>query len=178
MSRRRIGQERLALDGSSGRSGSSLDEMATLIDWPEIDRQLDEIYRAPRGEAGWPPLSLFKGVLLAMWHDLSDVKLAEALADRASFRRFCGFTTSEPTPERTSFVRFRVELVKRGLDRSLFEAITEQLKAKRMVVRTGTLVDATLIPSASIQQDGEARGAAHRRRKPVHGYKSHVATDQ
>ena len=35
MSRRRIGQERLALDGSSGRSGSSLDEMATLIDWPE-----------------------------------------------------------------------------------------------------------------------------------------------
>jgi IS5 family transposase len=108
-------------------------------------------------------------MLLAMWHDLSDVKLAEALADPASFRRFCGFTTSEPTPERTSFVRFRVELVKRGLDRPLFEAITEQLKAKRMVVRTGTLVDATLIPSASIQQDGDARWAGHRRRKPVHG---------
>jgi transposase, IS5 family len=51
-------------------------------------------------------LSLFKGMLLAMWHDLSDVKLEEALADRASFRRFCGFTASEPTPERTGFVRF------------------------------------------------------------------------
>jgi len=152
--------------------------MATLIDWTQIDRQLDEIYRSRRGEAGWPPLSLLKGMLLAMWHDLSDVKLEEALADRASFRRFCGFTASEPTPERTAFVRFRAELVKRGLDRSLFKGITDQLKAKRMVVRTGTLVDAALISSASIHQDGEARWAGHRRRKPVHGYKAHVATDQ
>jgi len=87
MARRRIGQEQLVLDGGSGRSGSSLGQMAALIDWTQIDRQLDEIYRSPRGEAGWPPLSLFKGMLLAMWHDLSDVKLEEALADRASFRR-------------------------------------------------------------------------------------------
>ena len=46
-----------------------------------------------------------------------------------------------------------------------------------MVVRTGTLVDATLIPSASTK-DEEARWAGHRRRKPVHGYKAHVTTDQ
>jgi len=46
------------------------------------------------------------------------------------------------------------------------------------VVRTGTLVDATLIPSASVRHDDEARWAGHRRRKPVHGYKAHVATDQ
>ena len=46
------------------------------------------------------------------------------------------------------------------------------------MVRTGTLVDATLIPSASIRKDDEARWAGHRRRKPVHGYKAHVATDQ
>src|SRR5919202_4698123 len=45
------------------------------------------------------------------------------------------------------------------------------------MVRTGTLVDATLIPSASIRADGEARWAGHRRRKPTHGYKAHVATD-
>jgi IS5 family transposase len=46
-------------------------------------------------------------LLLAVWHDLSDVKLAEDLEDRASFRRFCGFPSSEPTPERSAFVRFR-----------------------------------------------------------------------
>ena len=45
-------------------------------------------------------------------------------------------------------------------------------------MRTGTLVDATLIPSASIRHDDEARWAGHRSRKPVHGYKAHVATDE
>jgi IS5 family transposase len=51
-------------------------------------------------------------------------------------------------------------------------------KAKGITVRTGTLVNATLIPSASMRQDGAARWAGNRRRKPVHGYKAHIATDQ
>ena len=106
------------------------------------------------------------------------MRLAEALDDRASVRRFCGFAAHEPTPERTAFVRFRAELARRGLDRALFEAVTRQLDARGVVVRTGTLVDATLIASASVPHDGEAKWAGHRRRKPVHGYKAHVATDQ
>src|SRR5690349_6731587 len=148
MARRQIGQEHLIIEADRADRQSSLDEMSALIDWAAIDRQLDGIYASARGEAGWPPLSLLKAMLLATWHDLSDGKLEEALADRASFRRFCGFSASEPTPERTAFVRFRAELVQRGLDRPMFEGITEQLKDKRMVVRTGTLVDATLISSA------------------------------
>jgi IS5 family transposase len=75
-------------------------------------------------------------LLLASWHDLSDVTLAEALDDRASFRRFCGFAAHEPTPERTAFVRFRRELVRRGLDRVRFDAVTRQLEAKGVMVRT------------------------------------------
>jgi transposase, IS5 family len=55
--------------------------------------------------AGWPSLALFKALLLSVWYDLSDVKLAEALDDRTSFRRFCGLSGAEPTPERTAFVR-------------------------------------------------------------------------
>jgi Transposase domain (DUF772) len=43
----------------------------------------------------------------SIWYDFSGVKLAEALDDRASFRRFCGFSANEATPERTAFVRFR-----------------------------------------------------------------------
>ena len=50
---------------------------------------------------------MFKALLLATWYDLSDVTLAESLSDRASFRRFCGFSRDEETPERTAFVRFR-----------------------------------------------------------------------
>ena len=177
MAHRRIGQERLGL-GNETTYGTALDEMSALIDWAEIERHLAGIYAAAKGEPAWPPLALFRALLLAIWYDLSDPKLAEALADRASFRRFCGFAASEPTPERTAFVRFRAELVRLGLDRSLFEAITRQLDCRGVTIRTGTLVDATLIASASIRRDGEARWAGHRRRKPVHGYKAHVATDQ
>jgi IS5 family transposase len=114
--------------------------------------------------------------MLATWHELAEVKLAEALDDRASFRRFCGFAAHEPTPERTAFVRFRRELVRRGLDRVLFDAVPRQREAKGVMGRTGTLVDATLIPSAGIRGDREARWAGHRRRAPSHGDKAHVAT--
>ena len=178
MARRRIGQEGLRFTEGSAQRGSPLDEVAALLDWREIDRALIDISAAAKGEQGWPPLALFRALLLATWHDLSDVRLAEALDDRASFRRFCGFASQDPTPERTTFVRFRRELTLRGLDRVLFEAVTRQLDGRGVVVRTGTLVDATLIPSASIRHDSEARWAGHRRRKPVHGYKAHVATDQ
>src|SRR3954453_10080539 len=178
MARRWIGQERLNVGAERSPRCVSLNEISVLVDWAEIDRDLAAIYAAAKGEPGWPPLALFKALLLAMWHDLSDMKLAEALDDRASFRRFCGFSASEATPERTAFVRFRTELVRRGLDRALCDAITRQLDAKGVAVRTGTLVDATLIASASIQRDDEARWAGHRRRKPVHGYKAHIATDQ
>jgi len=177
MARRRIGQERLRIEPPQSRRSGSLDEIAALIDWAEIDRHLASIYASATGEPGWPPLALFKALLLSVWYDLSDVKLAEALDDRASFRGFCGFASNEPTPERTAFVRFRRELVARSLDRVLFEAVTKQLDAMGVVVRTGTLIDASVIASAS-PKDEEARWAGHRRRTPVHGYKAHVATDE
>src|SRR3954467_2627723 len=178
MARRRIGQERLGIVKGAARGRASREEMSALIHWIEIDRRLAEIYAAAKGEPAWPPLALFRALLLAVWHDLSDVKLAEALQDRASFRRFCGFSSTASTPERTAFLRCRAELVRRGLDRTLFEVVTGQLEAKGVAVQTGTLVDATLIGSASIRQDGEARWAGHRSRKPAHGYKAHVATDE
>jgi transposase, IS5 family len=177
MARRRIGQERLRFDDAASGATGSLDEIRRLIDWTEIDSHLASIYAAPKGEQAWPPLSLFRALLLAIWHDFSDVKLAEAIADRTSFRRFCGFALTEPTPERTAFVRFRRELVARSLDRVLFEAVTNQLDAKGVVVKTGTLIDATVITSAS-PRDEEARWVGHRRRAPVHGFKAHVAADK
>ena len=178
MARRRIGQEQLAEWTGQASKRSSLDEVTAPVDWAALDGLLVGISSSAKGEPGWPPLALLRALLLATWHDLSDVRLAEALDDRASFRRFCGFGAHEPTPERTAFVGFRAELVRRRLDRALFETVTRQLDARGVVVRTGTLVDATLIGSASVGHDGEARWAGHRRRKPVHGYKAHVATDQ
>src|SRR4051794_4964486 len=175
MVHRVIGQEQLALV-TKPSARSSLDEMAALLDWSPVADLLKPIYAGEKGEAAWPPLAMFKALLLAVWYDLSDVKLAEALDDRASFRRFCGFSSSEPTPERTAFVRFRRALVAAGLDRVLFEAITAQLRAKAVRVETGTIVDATIIASASTE-DEDGRWVKHKNRPAVHGFKAHVAAD-
>ena len=91
MPRRRIGQEALHFP-DSGHGRSFLDQLSGLIDWAPLEAILDDIYGAPKGEVACPPLALFKAMLLAVWYDLSDVKLSEALDDRASFRRFCGFS--------------------------------------------------------------------------------------
>jgi transposase, IS5 family len=89
----------------------------------------------------------------------------------------CGFARDEETPERTAFVRFRRELVAHGLDRGLFAAIARDLESKGAVVRKGTLIDATVIGSAS-KGDEEATWVKHRTRAPAHGYKAHIAADR
>lgn len=175
MAYRSIGQERLGFTVSSGRA-SSLDDLSRLIDWDRIAGILGQVHSSAKGEQAWPPLAMFKALLLSMWYDLSDVKLAEALDDRASFRTFCGFSRTEATPERTAFVRFRKALIAHKLDRLLFTTVTEQLKAKAITVKTGTLVDATIIASAS-QGDDDARWVKHKGKPAVHGFKAHVGAD-
>lgn len=175
MAYRSIGQERLGFTVSS-RSASSLDDLSRLIDWDRVAGILGQVHSSAKGEPAWPPLAMFKALLLSVWYDLSDVKLAEALDDRASFRTFCGFSRTEATPERTAFVRFRKALIAHQLDRLLFTTVTAQLKAKAITVKTGTLVDATIIRSAS-QGDGDARWVKHKGKPAVHGFKAHVGAD-
>ena len=170
-----IGQEQLG-SGSGTRSVSSLETLSALIDWSPVMTLLAPVHASAKGEAAWPPLSMFQALLLSVWYDLSDVKLAEALDDRASFRRFCGFCGTEPVPERTAFVRFRRALIGSGLDRAVFEAVTAQLKAKAVTVKTGTIVDATIIASAS-EDDTQARWVKHKTKPAVHGFKAHVGAD-
>ncbi|MBB3992273.1 IS5 family transposase [Croceicoccus naphthovorans] len=175
MARRSIGQEKFGFAGRK-RAASSLDALVSLVDWNQVAELLDPLYPAAKGEPSWPPLAMFRALLLSIWYDLSDVKLAEALDDRASFRRFCEFSANEATPERTAFVRFRRLLVAHKLDRALFETATIQLKSKAVSVKTGTLVDATIIASAS-EGDDDARWVKHKGKRAVHGFKAHVGAD-
>ena len=98
MARRRIGQGAFGFGDGRGHRQSSPDEPLKLIDRADVERHLAGIPAAGKGEPGWPPLALFKAMPVAVWHDLSDVRLAEALDDRASFRRLCGFPSHEATP--------------------------------------------------------------------------------
>src|ERR671923_2709243 len=84
MAHRRIGKEALRFDAKAARQ-TSLDELHAVLDFAPAERALAGLYAAAKGEKAWPPLAMFKALLLATWYDLSDVMLAEALeAARAS----------------------------------------------------------------------------------------------
>ncbi|MDF0541265.1 IS5 family transposase [Sphingobium sp. H39-3-25] len=154
----------------------SLDTLVSLIDWKHVEMLLDPLYLAGKGELAWPRLAMFKALLLSIWYDLSDVKLVEALDDRAFFRRICWFSAMEATPERTAFVRFLRLLVAHRLDRSRFESVTLQLKSKAMTVKAGTLVYATVIAFTS-EDDDDVRWVEHKGKRAVYVFKAHVSAD-
>lgn len=132
-------------------AGCWLDAIEELIDWTELEARCAAVAAASGEGFAWPPLALFRALLLASWHDLSESQLAYALEDRASFRRFCGFAATEPTPDGGTLIRFRAELIGRDLERFLYALVGRQFEAKGVTVRMGAMVDASLIGSAWIE---------------------------
>ena len=184
MGQRRIGQGSLAealLPAGAG-SNRRLDRIAGLIDWAPMERLLAPL-RAPTGRPGYLPLALFRALLLAQWYQLSDPGLEEALADRLSFRRFCGFGLDDGTPDETTLCRFRAALAERGLAEALFAELNRQLDARGLVLRAGTLIDATLVEAAVArppQSEGEVStkdpeaGFTRRGQRSFFGIGSHL----
>jgi IS5 family transposase len=164
-----------------------LQEIHELIAWEAIDALLAAINSAPRGADGYPPLCLFKALLLSVWYNLSDAKLEDALADRLSFRKFCGFPLDAQTPDETTFVRFRKTLREHVLFDKLFAAVNQQLDKQGLFVKQGTLIDATIVaadakrPPAS---EGEVStvdpdaGFTKKNGESSFGYKMHVGVDE
>ena len=155
--------------GERGRN-ARLEALVAAIDLVPV-RAADRWHQRLRRRASrdWPACwRSSRRCCSAFSYDLSDVGLAEALDDRASFRRFCGFASTEAVPERTAFVRFRRQLVARGLDAQLFRAVVRQLEAQGLAVKTGTLVDATVIRQAA-EDRRRGRMVRLRRRGPHAG---------
>lgn len=174
----------LVVGGGSAR----LERVAGLIDWARIDALLSGVHASRTGRPGYPPLVLFKVLLLESWYGLGDPAMEEALGDRLSFRRFCGLGLDEAVPDHSTISRFRTLLATRGLAGPLFEAVTAELDARGLVLKTGTLVDATVVPAAAAEpprQKGGGRSAAdpdaawikHGPGYARFGYKVHVAVD-
>ena len=111
-----------------------LERIDGLFDWPRFGSILRPM-RSRSGSKGYPALSLFKALLLQQWYDLSAPGLEEALLDRLSFRRFCGFSLDDETPDETTFVRFRGALAGRGLSDELFSEVNRQLEGRNLILK-------------------------------------------
>lgn len=183
-----------------------LDRIDGFIDWKSIEKLLKKKYKktmSADGRPAYPPLPMFKLLLLQRWYGLSDPGLEEALNDRISFIRFSGFSLSSPLPDYSTICRFRNTLLELSLYEKLFKEILKQLEAKGLLVKqsNGAIVDATIIESArrprkiveilpedrkeeetkpssvlSYSDDSDAAWIKKGKR-PYYGYKAHVSVD-
>ena len=130
---------------------------------------------------------LLRCLLLQQWYRLSDPGLEEALSDRLSFRRFVGLALADPVPDHSTLSRFRTELARRGLAERLLAELNRQLDAQGLMVKAGTLIDASLVAAdcRRPRKDEPLEGRSDQDaswnampEKPLFGYKMHLAVDQ
>ena len=188
MSRRDLCQPSFvdAMVSGYGRGGGFLDRIEQAFDWAAFEVLLSAIHASNRGAPGYPPLAMFKVLLLQQWHTLSDPGAEEAVRDRLSFRRFCGLPLEVETPDHASIWRFRQTIDKLGLSAALLAETNRQLDALGLIVRRGTLVDATLIaaavkrrPMGAGRQPARPGCAVDAASAKTHfGYKAHLAVDE
>lgn len=170
-------------------SNTTLERIGALVDWGCFERLLSPVRRGETGRPPYAALGMFKALLLQQWYGLSDPGLEEALADRLSFRRFCGFALDQGTPDETTLCRFRQALVAAALTDGLLAELNRQLESRGLVLKRGTMIDATLV-AAQASPPGFAAGKGaksavdrdadwtRQRGKSHFGYKAHVAVDQ
>jgi transposase, IS5 family len=168
-------------------ANETLERVGKLAKWYRFEKLLGRLHAAQTGRPSYPPLVMFKALLLAQWYGLSDQGLEEALNDRLSFRRFAGLGLDGDTPDHTTLCRFRNDLAAAGLSEKLFAEMNRQLEHLGLVLKRGTLIDATLVeaatrpPAFGSDEKGADPDAAFGKRTgrgASYGFKAHVAVDQ
>lgn len=188
-----------------GAKNKFLDKINELVDWAPIERILRKNYKQIKNAAGglaYSPLKMFKILLLQRFYDLSDPAMEENLNDRMSFIRFTGFSMAQDIPDYSTICRFRNRLIENHSYEKVFYEFNRQIEKLGLIVKTGVIVDATVVQSSRrpkktkedvvvdreeengsqteekivYSDDAQARFIV-KRNEVVYGYKFHVGVD-
>lgn len=170
------------------RTDNLLKKINQFVDWQRLVQEVVQVYSpSKRGRPTVPIVYMLKILFLQFLYNLSDPSLEDALIDRLSFQRFVGFGFDEEIPNFSTIWRFRERLIKADILDKLFELIIAMLEEKQLILRKGTLIDATIVKAArkpgkkgkdkSAQQDTDA-AATVKGKKNYYGYKGHIGVDQ
>jgi len=149
------------------RSIKHMQQLSATINWARIEAILLSHYTIGTSEEGaraYPPLMLFKCLLLQKWFRIpSDPELENQINDRLSFKTFLGLAFSQPAPDHSTFSRFRGRLPKAAMD-AINSEILRQFEQKGLTINEGIAVDARLVKSASkpLSQDKLKERREHR----------------
>ena len=165
-----------------------------MIDWQAIEHLLCDIHAKRRGNTAWPPLFMFKALLLQSWYNLSDPRLENLLVRDLLFRRFVNLSLADSVPDHSSIWRFRQLLEKQGVMDSLLAEMNRQLSVQGFYIRAGeiSIIDASVIQAkrnrpnkdkeGNNTQDPEAdwnvKQGSDGKRKSTYGFKAHANVDE
>jgi len=169
----------------STRREKFLTRMEALIPWPKLLAVIEPFY--PKGQRGRPPIGLermLRVYFLQQWYGLADEALEDALYDSQALQKFARIDlAAEGVPDATTLLKFRRLLETHDLCQGLFTAINADLTARGLLLRAGTLVDATLIaaPPSTKNKEKKRDPEMHQTRKGnqwYFGMKAHMGADR
>jgi transposase, IS5 family len=162
-----------------------LARMDEVIPWAQLMAVIEPHY--PKGQRGRPPVGLermLRVYFLQQWYALADEALEDALYDSQALQRFARIDLSaEGVPDATTLLKFRRLLETHDLCKGLFAAINADLTARGLLLREGTLVDATLIaaPPSTKNAQKQRDPEMHQTKKGnqwYFGMKAHIGADR
>ena len=166
------------------RRDKFLAEMEQVVPWARLVDRLRPLY--PKGERGRPPIGLERMLriyFLQQWYGLADEALEDALYDSQALRGFAGVELSrDPVPDATTVLHFRHWLERHDLTRVLFDEVGRMLEERSLLMRQGTIVDATIIaaPSSTKNKPKSRDPEMHQTKKGNQwhfGMKAHIGVD-
>ena len=160
-----------------------LEEMEQVVPWKALLGLISPHYPvAGRGRRPYPLESMLRVHLMQNWFALSDPAMEEALYEIASLRAFAGLSLSEAIPDETTILNFRHLLEENDLAEDIFAAVNKLLARKGLLLKKGSIVDATIIaaPSSTKNAEGERDSEMHQTKKGNQwhfGMKAHIGVD-
>lgn len=185
MSQRSFASAEFAMKKKRTRREKFLGEMERIVPWSRLVAVIEPLY-PKSGRVGRQPIGVPKMLrmyCLQQWYGLADEALEDALYDSQALRDFVGIDLSrESVPDATTLLKFRRLLNDNDLTRSLFDEINAHLAEQGLLMRAGTIVDATIIaaPSSTKNAEGTRDPEMHQTKKGNQwhfGMKAHIGVD-
>ena len=173
----------LKLDIKKTRKREFLAQMDQVVPWDDLVALIAPYY--PEGKNGRPPFSLHSMLrihFLQQWFSLSDPAMEEAFFDTPLYSEFAQLEALSRLPDESTILRFRHRLEKHKLAEQILGVVNDLLSQRGLLLKTGTVVDATLIPApTSTKNKDKARDPEMHSSKKGNqwhfGMKAHIGAD-
>ena len=165
------------------RKEKFLGRMEKLVPWQRLESVIEPHYpKAGNGRRPYPLMTMLRVHCMQQWYSMSDPAMEDALYEIASMRQFAGLSLDNPIPDHSTILKFRHLLERHNLARKIFDEVSDWLAEAGVLVKEGSLMDATIIeaPSSTKNKTGERDPEMHQTKKGNEwhfGMKAHIGVD-